>query len=33
LDAYHARVLALVGPHLEPPAAAWLEAACAPLAA
>lgn len=31
LDAYHARVLAEVGPLVEPPVAAWLAAACAPL--
>jgi Xaa-Pro aminopeptidase len=31
LDAYHARVLAEVGPHLDPEALAWLKAACAPL--
>lgn len=29
LNAYHARVLAEVGPHLDPSARAWLEAACA----
>ncbi len=32
LDAYHARVLAEVGPHLDPSARAWLREACAPLA-
>jgi len=32
LDAYHARVLAEVGPHLEPPVRDWLAGACAPLA-
>jgi Xaa-Pro aminopeptidase len=32
LNAYHARVLAAVGPHLDPPARAWLVHACAPLA-
>ncbi len=32
LDAYHARVLAEVGPQLDPAAHAWLRAACAPLA-
>jgi Xaa-Pro aminopeptidase len=32
LDAYHARVLACIGPMLEPAARAWLEDACAPLA-
>jgi Xaa-Pro aminopeptidase len=32
LDAYHARVLAEVGPHLERPARDWLALACAPLA-
>ncbi|WP_235035485.1 aminopeptidase P family protein [Roseomonas sp. 18066] len=31
IDAYHARVLAEVGPGLEPEVAAWLRAACAPL--
>jgi Xaa-Pro aminopeptidase len=31
LDAYHARVLAEVGPKLPAPAAAWLAAACAPI--
>jgi Xaa-Pro aminopeptidase len=31
LDAYHARVLAEVGPLLDGATAAWLEAACAPL--
>jgi Xaa-Pro aminopeptidase len=31
LDAYHARVLASIGPALPAPAAAWLRAACAPL--
>ncbi|ONG56252.1 X-Pro aminopeptidase [Pseudoroseomonas deserti] len=31
IDAYHARVLAEVGPGLEPEPAAWLRAACAPL--
>ena len=31
LDAYHARVLAEVGPRLEPSDQAWLAAACAPL--
>ena len=31
MDAYHARVLAVVGPQLDAPARAWLEAACAPL--
>jgi Xaa-Pro aminopeptidase len=31
LDAYHARVLAEVGPLLEPDVAAWLGTACAPL--
>jgi Xaa-Pro aminopeptidase len=31
LDAYHARVLAEVGPHLQPPVRDWLEPACAPL--
>ncbi|MDE2356607.1 MAG: aminopeptidase P family protein [Alphaproteobacteria bacterium] len=32
LDAYHARVLAVVGPQLEPEVHAWLEGACAPIA-
>ena len=31
LDEYHARVLAEVGPHLEPPVLLWLREACAPL--
>ncbi|MFT9061981.1 MAG: M24 family metallopeptidase C-terminal domain-containing protein, partial [Acetobacter orientalis] len=31
LDAYHARVLHLIGPHLPPTAKKWLETACAPL--
>ena len=31
VDAYHARVLALIGPHVEPDVKAWLEGACAPL--
>ena len=31
LDAYHARVLAEVGPDLDPPVRTWLAAACAPL--
>jgi len=31
LDAYHAQVLALVGPQLDGEAKAWLEGACAPL--
>jgi Xaa-Pro aminopeptidase len=31
MDAYHARVLATVGPKLDPTERAWLEAACAPL--
>ena len=31
LDAYHARVLAEVGPLLEEPVRAWLAAACAPI--
>jgi Xaa-Pro aminopeptidase len=30
-NAYHARVLAVIGPQLEGEATAWLEAACAPL--
>jgi Xaa-Pro aminopeptidase len=33
LDAYHARVLAEVGPHLDAPARAWLANACAPIGA
>ena len=32
LDAYHARVLAEIGPHLDAPVRAWLEGACAPIA-
>ena len=31
LDAYHARVLAEIGPHLDAPVRAWLEGACAPI--
>jgi Xaa-Pro aminopeptidase len=31
LDAYHARVLAVIGPLVEPPVRAWLETVCAPL--
>lgn len=31
LDAYHARVLAEIGPLIDPDARPWLEAACAPL--
>lgn len=31
LDAYHARVLAIVGPQVDGAIRAWLEAACAPL--
>ena len=31
MDAYHARVLAVVGPQLDDAAAAWLDGACAPL--
>jgi Xaa-Pro aminopeptidase len=31
MDAYHARVLAAIGPQLEGEARAWLEGACAPL--
>ena len=31
LDAYHARVLATVGPHLDAPDRAWLASGCAPL--
>jgi Xaa-Pro aminopeptidase len=31
VDAYHARVLAVIGPQVEPEVRAWLEGACAPL--
>ena len=31
LDAYHARVLAVIGPQVEPDVRAWLEEVCAPL--
>ncbi|MCA6263710.1 aminopeptidase family protein P, partial [Phenylobacterium sp.] len=31
LDAYHARVLAEIGPHLDAPVRTWLEGACAPI--
>ena len=31
LDAYHARVLAIVGPQVPPEVAAWLKEACAPI--
>jgi Xaa-Pro aminopeptidase len=31
LDAYHARVLAEVGPHLDEPTRIWLAKACAPI--
>lgn len=31
LDSYHAKVLALIGPQLDPAARAWLEAKCAPI--
>ena len=31
LDAYHANVLARIGPHVDGDARAWLETACAPL--
>jgi Xaa-Pro aminopeptidase len=31
MDAYHARVLSVVGPQVEPDVRAWLEEACAPL--
>ena len=31
LDAYHASVVATVGPRLDPVVHAWLDAACAPL--
>ena len=31
LDAYHARVLGVVGPQVEPEVAAWLRDACAPI--
>jgi Xaa-Pro aminopeptidase len=30
-DAYHARVLAEIGPKVEPAVRAWLEKVCAPL--
>ncbi len=33
LDAYHARVLSEIGPHLDAPVRAWLEGACAPISA
>ena len=33
LDAYHARVLAEIGPMVEPEVRAWLEEACAPIQA
>ncbi len=33
LDAYHARVLATVGPSLEPPVRSWLATACVPISA
>jgi Xaa-Pro aminopeptidase len=32
IDSYHARVRDSIGPHLSPPARAWLNAVCAPLA-
>ena len=32
LDAYHARVLALIGPHFDADERAWLAAKCAPIA-
>jgi Xaa-Pro aminopeptidase len=31
LNAYHARVVDQVGPHVEPDVRAWLEAACEPI--
>jgi Xaa-Pro aminopeptidase len=31
LDAYHARVLTVVGPIVPPEVARWLEGACAPI--
>jgi Xaa-Pro aminopeptidase len=31
LDAYHARVLAVIGPKVPPEVKAWLEGACAPV--
>ena len=31
LDAYHARVLEVIGPQVPPEVAAWLEQACAPI--
>ena len=31
LDAYHARVLAVVGPQVPADVRAWLELACAPI--
>lgn len=31
LDSYHAKVLALIGPQLDPEARGWLEAKCAPI--
>jgi Xaa-Pro aminopeptidase len=31
INAYHARVLEVVGPQLQGAARAWLEAVCAPL--
>ena len=31
LDAYHARVLAVIGPRVEPEVRAWLEEVCAPI--
>ena len=31
LDAYHARVLVIVGPQVPPEVAAWLKEACAPI--
>ncbi|MDE2486069.1 MAG: aminopeptidase P family protein [Alphaproteobacteria bacterium] len=31
IDAYHARVLTVIGPKLPPPVKAWLEEACAPV--
>jgi Xaa-Pro aminopeptidase len=31
LDAYHARVLAEIGPRVPEPVRTWLEGACAPI--
>jgi Xaa-Pro aminopeptidase len=32
LDAYHANVLAILGPQMEPDDLAWLQGKCAPIA-